>query len=713
MTFPFEAHRTFEPRERSVGEARWFVRDTLERWGIGDLKDPAALAVSELVTNAVIHAGTPAKVALTVHDGSLRLEVQDFHPDRALPLHSTPATDDAETGRGLLITSALAPAWGVEYTRTAKSVWLSFTLTSPPVGPRAEGEAAGTDEGEHGRGPDAHDPTPSPAANATHAEALGLRDEALNRLGLDEYLSLAVERARDLLGADATYLLLARDFDPEYEVRALSGLDDGLRGTRIDVNAAGTPNVRNPHLPVSIADLSATPVALLSGTSLRSLVLVPVTVDGRVTGALAAAAERAEGFTDQQAALLQRVADTMAVAADRARLRESERERRGWFSFLAVAGDLLAGSLDQRMTMAITGQIIVPQLADWCAIYLDDERHRPRLQHVWHHDERLNDRLHTALAATSPERIRDTGDPLLQGEIQGLPLVARAERIGTLVLGRRAGDPLSGELMLVTQSVVRRAALALDNARAHGELQAVGEALQRSLLPPSMPSVPGLDVGVVYEAAGEGSTVGGDFYDLFAVGGGRWCFVVGDVCGTGAEAAAVTGLARHTIRALALAGFPASAILERLNTAIIEEGERSRFLTLVCAFLEPAAGGRFRMTLVCAGHPPPFLVRANDEVRQIGRPQPLLGVVEGVAFTTEEHVLERGDLLVTVTDGVLERRDEEERMLEERGLDTELQRLAGLPAQAVAERIRRLVLDFSPTPQADDMAVLAIRLGRV
>jgi serine phosphatase RsbU (regulator of sigma subunit)/anti-sigma regulatory factor (Ser/Thr protein kinase) len=711
MTIPFEAHRTFEPRERSVGEARWFVRDTLERWGIGDLKDPAALAVSELVTNAVIHAGTPARVALTVADGTLRLEVQDFHPDRALPLHSTPVTDDAETGRGLLITSALAPAWGVEYTRTAKSVWLSFILTAPPAGPGAE--EAGTFEGEQDRGPGAHGRATGSAPAATPAETLGLRGEALNRLDLDEYLSLAVERARDLLGADATYLILARDFEPEYEVRALSGLDEGLRGTRIEVDAAGTPNARNRHLPVSVPDLSVTPVPLLAGTSLRSLVLVPVTVDGRVTGALAAAAERPGGFTDQQAALLQRVADTMAVAADRARLRESERERRGWFSFVAVAGDLLAGSLDQRMTMAITGQIIVPQLADWCAIYLDDQRHRPMLQHVWHHDERLNDPLHAALATTPPERIRGSHDPLLQGEVQDIPLVARAQRIGTLVLGRRAGAPLSGELMLVVQSVVRRAALALDNARAHGELQAVGEALQRSLLPPSIPSIPGLDVGVVYEAAGEGSTVGGDFYDLFAVGGGRWCFVVGDVCGTGAEAAAVTGLARHTIRALALAGFPASAILERLNTAIIEEGERSRFLTLVCAFLEPAAGGRFHMTLVCAGHPPPFLVRAHDEVRQVGRPQSLLGVVEGVAFTTEEHVLERGDLLVTVTDGVLERRDGEERMLEEHGLDTELRRLAGLPAQAVAERIRRLVLDFSPSPQADDMAVLAIRLGRI
>ena len=81
---------------------------------------------------------------------------------------------------------------------------------------------------------------------------------------------------------------------------------------------------------------------------------------------------------------------------------------------------------------------------------------------------------------------------------------------------------------------------------------------------------------MVYEPAGETTAVGGDFYDLFALGGGRWCWVVGDVCGTGAEAAAVTGLARHTIRALAMSGFPVSVTLERLNAAILDEGERAR-----------------------------------------------------------------------------------------------------------------------------------------
>lgn len=706
MTSPIETHRTFEPLDSSVGAARWFVRHALESWGIETLTDSAVLAVSELVTNAVIHAGTAVRVGLAIDAESLRIEVRDFHPGRSLPMSPRPPSEDSERGRGLLIASALTSTWGVTYTDGAKSVWLSFPIPAgldQSLAPGDPGEDRTHDQQVSRRG--------RAQGSTSPPQQVGLRAEALNRLSLDDYLRLAVEHARDTLGADAAYLMLARDFDLHYEVRAVSGLDEGLRGTRWDAHAPGAPDARNPHLPLSIPDLTATPVPFLAGTALRSLVVVPVSVDGRVTGALGVASERIAGFTDDQAALLQRIADSTAVAAERARLRVAERERRGWLSFLAEAGDLLAGSLDQAMTMAITGQIVVPRLAGWCAVYLDDERQVPVLQQVWHHDERLNAPLRAALAATSPERIRSSDDPLLQGEVLSIPLVARGQHIGVLVLARTPDDPLNAEVLLVIESVVRRAALAIDNARAHGTLQAVGEALQRSLLPPSIPDVPGLDVGVVYEAAGEKSTVGGDFYDFFAVSDGRWCFAVGDVCGTGAEAAAVTGLARHTIRALALAGFPTSEILERLNTAILDEGERARFLTLVCGVLEPARGGRFLMTLVCAGHPPPFLVRPGEAARQLGRPQSLLGVTSDVGYAAEQHILERGDLLVTVTDGVLERRDGE-RMLDESGLLAELEHGVELPAQAVAERIRRLVLDFTPVPQMDDMAILAIRLGR-
>ncbi len=801
------AYRTFVPDARSVGRARWFVREILDEWGVRDLTDSALLSVSELVTNAVVHAGTPVRLSLALDAVNLRVEVQDSHPGRALPVWTESRLPEAERGRGLLIVSALASAWGVEYSGGVKRVWLELarpvapgaaTAAVPGADPVVDGDArvaviqvtgngsisAWNDDAEAMFGwsrdevvgrdfaemlkvnsgtqpPDvvipssggrwqgsyavrrrSGDPVDVFAAHisadkgdstvalmvplgrralleapvhrqgppAGDSDPVGLRAEALNRLSLDDYLTLAVERARDRVSADATYLLLARDFDLDYEVRAVSGLDDTVRGTRVDPQSPGAPDARNPQLPVIFGDLSDTRVPLLKGSDLRSLVVVPVVVDGRVTGALGAASERVDGFTDEQSVRLQRIADAVAVAADRARLQTSERERRGWLSFLAEAGDLLAGSLDQAMTIAITGQIVIPQLATWCAVYLDDARGVPVLEQVWHADERLHGPLRSALDRVAPEQITGSDEEQLRGETHAIRLSARGRQIGLLVLGRPAGEPLEGEVLLVAESVARRAAVAIDNARAHGDLRAVGQTLQQSLLPSSMPVVPYLDVGVVYEAAGESSTVGGDFYDLFFVGGNRWCFVVGDVCGTGAEAAAVTGLARHTIRALALAGFPVAAILERLNSAILDEGERSRFLTLVCGTLEPEPGRRVRMSLVSAGHPLPFVVHEGGVVHQIARPQSLLGVLPHVQYTAEEHLLERGDMLVTVTDGVLERRNGG-RMLGEVGLMGELSHAGHLPAQAVAERIRRLVVDYTHTPPSDDMAILVLRLG--
>lgn len=798
---PMRSERAFPSDERSVQQARWFVRRELEAWGAPDLVDPAALATSELVTNAVLHAGTTVRVAMRLDDFRLRIEVQDQHPGRVLPVGAARPSDDSEHGRGLLITAAVASSWGVDYTDSTKRVWLEIARASGPVTlpTPVEGDAdaevrvgvvalsgsglvrswnddatrllgwlpgdvvgeswaklvdrtpagtaapgpAGTPAGWNGelavrvkrggattvfvtqhpfghhdgsvlllvgaghralleRAPASPEPTSRPL------DPVGLRDSSLAQLGLDDFLELAVERSRERVGADATYLLSARDFDADLEVTAVSGLDAVLRGTKVDRNAPGALNPSSPLLPLVETDLADGAVPLLAGTTLRSLVVVPAIVDGRVVGSLGAASEHPDGFDGTQVALLQQVAGSLAGPIDRARLRTAEVERRRWLRLLDEAGVLLAGSLDQQMTMAMTGQIVVPQLATWCAIHLHDERGHPVLQQVWHEDERQVGPLRDALEKVELAGLRESSDPVLRGPVLGIPLTARGREIGVLTLGRPDGEPLAGEILHVAESLARRAAMAIDNARAHGELQAIGEALQSSLLPPSMPTPPGLEVGVVYQAAGEGSTAGGDFYDLFPVGGGRWCWVVGDVCGTGAQAAAVTGLARHTIRALALAGFPVAATLERLNDAILDEGERARFLTLVCGVIEPVSGGRARMDLVVAGHPPPFLVRRGT-VRQVGRPQSLLGVEARVSYAEDRLELERGDLLVAVTDGVLERR-EGLTMLGEEGLEAELAAAAGLPPQAVAERLRRLVLDFVDAPQLDDMAILVIRV---
>lgn len=801
-----QTQRTFAAEGRSVSEARHFVRETLEDWGAEELTDEAVLATSELVTNAVVHAGTVVQVTVLLDPKGLRLEVQDLHPHRSLPLGPEQPDADTEHGRGLFITATLASSWGVDYSAGAKRVWLRIEREhAPATVSRGEDHRRATDlpggsvavvelaadgtvrswnhdaqtmlgwspEDVHGRpwtellepdsgaldslasspwsdqrwqgvcvvqrksGPPAEMfastfiadagevtillvpagsrallewPAPTPRVPAaTESDPLGLRENALNRLGSQAYLDLVVERSRDRLSAQGAYLLLTRDMHTDFELVTLSGLDPAVRGARLELGDVGAPAARNPQLPVMLPDLGSTGAHLLGVDDARSLLVVPVMVEGQVIGALGVVSEVRDDFSDDEAVLLQRIANTIAPAADRARLRVSQRERRGWLTFLAESGDLLAGSLDQEMTMAITGQIVVPVLATWCALYMDDERGHPVLEQVWHRDEDEGPMLRAALLQLPPDPSPEARDKQLDASVFDIPLVARGRRIGVLTLGRPAGDPLRGEPRVVAESIARRSSLAIDNARTHGELQAVGEALQRSLLPATIPSSPTFDIGVVYEAAGERSLVGGDFYDVFPIGAGRWCFAVGDVCGTGAEAAAVTGLARHTIRTLMLAGFPVSSTLERLNTAIMEEGERSRFLTVVAGVLQPESRGRLRVSMVSAGHPLPFVVRRSGHVDQIGRPQSLLGVMDKVAFVADDHVLDRGDLLVAVTDGVLERRDGA-RMLGEEGLQAELAAAGALPPQAVAERVRRLVRDFTPEPQADDMAVLALRV---
>src|SRR5690606_6860127 len=173
------------------------------------------------------------------------------------------------------------------------------------------------------------------------------------------------------------------------------------------------------------------------------------------------------------------------------------------------------------------------------------------------------------------------------GETVVLPLVARNRVIGMLTLGKSTDERFRQEIIELAEDLSRRAALALDNARLYSERTAISQSLQRSLLPPELPPVPGVEVEVIYRAAGEGNEVGGDFYDLFEIRDGVYGFAIGDVCGTGPEAAAVTGLARHALRLLAREGLSGPAVLERLNSAILDEGARSRFLTLLYGELRP------------------------------------------------------------------------------------------------------------------------------
>jgi serine phosphatase RsbU (regulator of sigma subunit)/anti-sigma regulatory factor (Ser/Thr protein kinase) len=750
-----EARTQLAPEPTAASRARSFIRDTLSNWDASvpqSATDDAVLLSSELVANAVQHAGTDLEIDCRLLPDTLEIAVTDKHPSRVLPEEPQAPADDqfAERGRGLTLPGALASSWGVTYTASAKTVWFRIRL----------GQVAPDVESGQGGGDEAWQSAPELAAGdgdtfaAQEGASLAPRENQgapFGKLHFDELVRHTVEAARDAVGADAAYALVA---DEEGELR--------VRG------AVG----------VAVPDaLTAPPgTMLLSGGGVaRSQMSVPFLVDGRVTGVLGVGSASPGQFRDVDEERLQEVADRAAMSLERLRLSELERVRRGRVAFLAEASELLSSTLDQRQAIALTAQLMVPRLAAWCAVLLADDAGELKPAYVWHEDEAKIDALARLLEQIAPPVLTAgvfggdsapgvgvPGAPGVVGLTAGdhgvaggasrvgqswslavpsgagtedvqmasdsawcFPLTARGRGLGAVVIGRpredrRWQDPPPRESLELAEDLARRAALALDNARLYERQRMTSQALQHSLLPPELPEIPRTELAAEYEAAGEANEVGGDFYDVFDVGEGRWRFAIGDVCGTGPEAAAVTGLARHTLRILAAEGHPITDVVERLNRLINQEGTRGRFITLLHGEITvapaPAAGGAppLEVSLVCAGHPLPLLLRASageDEIPQpAAEPQLLLGVAEGVSYEAQQATLYPGDLLLGVTDGVTERRDETGRLLDDdNGLAKVLSGCRDLSAWAVASRLRRAVNDFGADAASDDMAILVIR----
>ncbi len=382
----------------------------------------------------------------------------------------------------------------------------------------------------------------------------------------------------------------------------------------------------------------------------------------------------------------------------------NERTWRGWMTFVAEASELLAGTLDPQGILALTAQLVVPRLATWCAAYTDEDQ--PPV-YVWHTDEDCSDDLKHLLRI---EGLPPSGPPVPWGNDLActIPLVARGRELGAIVIGRSGRFP--PDYFELAEELVRRSALALDNARLYAEQKATSLALQRSLLPPELPDLPGFDLAVAYNPAGEGAEVGGDFYDVFTCppsedGRTRWRFAIGDVCGTGPVAAAVTGLARHALRILGAEGMPLPDVVERLNRLILAEGDRGRLLTLLHGELTDQG----ELSLVCAGHPLPLILSPDGKVTECATPQPLLGVVEDIVFEADATKLEPGDVLFSCTDGVTERRNGEVLLGDGNGLEELLASCAGLSAGAVAATVEQAVRDYSSDPGQDDMAIVVLR----
>lgn len=405
---------------------------------------------------------------------------------------------------------------------------------------------------------------------------------------------------------------------------------------------------------------------------------------------------------------------------------------RGGPSFLAETSELLAGQLDQEMVTALAAQLLVPRLADWCAIWLTTEGGGMELSRVWHVDERRITPLRDDLERSDPptEAVRTAGIPWPWPESAGaastggsalaFPLVARDAEQGVLLLGRAGHLQMTDTVVRMVEDVARRVAQAVYTARQYTRQTTISLALQRRQLPASLASIVGVDTAIVYEPHGEGQTVGGDFYDVFPMGDRRWCFLLGDVQGKDPEAMSVTGLARHLVRLLAREGHGVESVLSRLNLAMAEEsaeavelgGEQasSRFLSLLYGELEvePGVPGA-RCTVATAGHPPPLHMFVDGTVEAASEPQMLLGIDEGTEFQANSFTLAPGETLLCVTDGVTERRSGNWQLDDNDGLMGVLRDGMGLGAKALAEHVRRAAHDFGTGPVEDDLSVLVLQ----
>ena len=239
--------------------------------------------------------------------------------------------------------------------------------------------------------------------------------------------------------------------------------------------------------------------------------------------------------------------------------------------------------------------------------------------------------------------------------------------------------------------------------------KALAQTLQHSFLPPDVVTVPGLDVGGAYRPAGDGSEVGGDFYDVFPTGRQTWGIVLGDACGKGAAAAVVTALARYTVRAEALHVSSPAAVLTGLHDAMLSYYPQT-FCTALLVVLEQAPGGH-RLTVASGGHPLPLCRRADGTVETIGHPGRLLGMASTANVGEAEAVLSPGDLIVLYTDGLSEGRRGPELFGDARIAEV-LTACAGLTAQKTADALVAAVLAFQNGQARDDIAVVVVRSPR-
>lgn len=468
-------------------------------------------------------------------------------------------------------------------------------------------------------------------------------------------------------------------------------------------------------------------VRLLAGQASESLVIRTI---HRGTGELRWQVLKAAPIHDDHH---ERVASVMIIE-DITRERIAELRDR----FMARASETLMSSIDYEETLRNVAWLAVPEIADWCAVELVDDRGTRQRLAVAHRDPAKLE-LAERLREYEPERIDPnrgvgrvlrTGASVLYQQIPDdalvqaasdeehlrllrsvgfrsvllTPLVVRGRAFGVMTLVNAESMRRFGEDdREFAEQVAARAGVAVDNARLATARRQTATTLQKTLLPDVVPPIAGWDVATLYRAArvADEVEVGGDFYDFYE-GGGGWIVLLGDVTGKGAEAAALTSLTRHGARFLSRYERSPSRILAGLNDALREQSE-----LWLCTALCLRLGGE-EAVIASAGHPAALILRDDGRVREIGARGPILGAWSAAVSTDRTVPIGADETLFLYTDGVIDSRGEHERFGVRR-LKRLLCELAGRPPEQLLADLEAELVGFQVGQPADDIAALALR----
>ncbi len=562
----------------------------------------------------------------------------------------------------------------------------------------------------------------------------------------DEVAEITTDAGIEAIGADAAAVLLVKQPGAQLEITSARGLSTETldHWRQIDGDAP---------VPVARAVRDRAPVFMRGADAVREYpalgapsdqhhawAALPLESHGEVRGALALSFTDAGSLDPSERPAMLALAALCGQALERALLARDIARNEHALRLLAEASDVLSQTLDYERTLQQLAELAVDTLADWCTVTIVEDgeivdvavAHADpeqvalvrRLQQEYPQDpdapngapavirsgrtEYIPEIPDELLVAVSPDErilaiLRDLG---LRSVITA-PLIARGRTLGALsmVLAESGAryEPADVEL---AEDLANRAALAIDNARLYRERSQIADTLQASLLPPVLPDVPGFDVAARYRPGGGGVTVGGDFYDVFAAGDGRWMVAIGDVCGKGAPAATLTGVARHTARAAAMDDPEPVHVLASVNAALLRTDTANdlRFCTAAVGLLE--TGRPSSITVVRAGHPPPMLRRADGTIEELGVNGTLLGVYPDPELGAQTVVVEPGDALLFYTDGVTDswwNAGGEQRLAETlRTLGSDVS------AADAAARIEQMALAGAGST-SDDLAILVLR----